>query len=71
MAGAHLLGGAWRLVRASGPPPITPFMVNLVTNPVVYSAGKARRLLGWDGGREPLAALRAATVAHAAADHGR
>jgi 2-alkyl-3-oxoalkanoate reductase len=48
---------AWRIARL-GHPPITVSDVQHLTHRVRYDASKARRVLGWDGGREPLAMLR-------------
>jgi len=54
---ARLVFAAWKLLRRPGVPPISPFVVTLLTRDVVYDASKARRVLGWDGGRDPLGAI--------------
>lgn len=38
---------AFALGRAKRPPPITPFVVTLLTRDVIYDASKAVRMLGW------------------------
>jgi 2-alkyl-3-oxoalkanoate reductase len=43
----HIALGAFRAVRADGPPPLTPFVVKVLTRDVVYDASKAVRILGW------------------------
>ena len=47
MAMGHTLQRAYQLARAERPPPISPFVVKLLTRDVVYDASKATRLLGW------------------------
>ncbi|APR82202.1 UDP-glucose 4-epimerase [Minicystis rosea] len=37
----------WEMVGAKGTPPITPFVVTMLTRDVIYDSGKAVRLLGW------------------------
>jgi nucleoside-diphosphate-sugar epimerase len=44
---ARVVERAWRAVGASGPPPVTPFVVTILTRHVIYDASKAVRLLGW------------------------
>lgn len=56
----------WAATKRTGPAPITPFVVTLLTRNVVYDAQKARRVLGWTGGRKPLDAIFATTRAHIA-----
>ncbi len=43
----HALWNAFRLAGASKAPPVTPFVVKLMSRHVVYDAGKAARVLGW------------------------
>jgi nucleoside-diphosphate-sugar epimerase len=64
---ATALDTGWKLARAKGSAPLTPFVVTLMTRHVVYDASKARRLLGWNGGGDPLASIREAARIHAAA----
>jgi len=47
MAVGHVLEKAWVLGRARKPPPISPFVIRLLTRDVIYDASKAARLLGW------------------------
>lgn len=37
----------FRLARARKPPPVTPFVVRILTRDVIYDASKAVRVLGW------------------------
>ena len=48
MAVGHVLERAYVLARAERPPPISPFVVRLLTRDVVYDSSKAARLLGWE-----------------------
>jgi len=64
MAAALALQAGFRLFRAKRPPLVTPFVVTLLTRHAVYDVGKARRLLGWTGRRDTLAALREAATHH-------
>jgi nucleoside-diphosphate-sugar epimerase len=54
MAAGVLLERAYVIARAAKPPPISPFVVRLLTRDVVYDASKAARMLGW---KPQLAAL--------------
>lgn len=64
MALARVMDDAWRIVDAKSPPPLTPFVVTLLTRNVTYDASKARRVLGWSGGHDPLGAIGRAVHAH-------
>lgn len=44
---ARALERGWELARAKSTPPITTFVVTILTREVVYDSGKAVRLLGW------------------------
>ena len=55
---ARVVDALWKALRRPGPAPVTPFVVTLMTRDVVYDASKARRLLGWEGGRDPLGGIR-------------
>jgi nucleoside-diphosphate-sugar epimerase len=68
MAIAYATELAWNVARLPPPPPITPFVVTIMTRDVVYDASKARRVLGWDGGREPLVAMKRVVEAMRAAN---
>jgi nucleoside-diphosphate-sugar epimerase len=61
---ARVMDDAWRIVDAKSPPPLTPFVVTLLTRNVTYDASKARRVLGWTGGHDPLGAIGRAVIAH-------
>ena len=61
---ARVMDDAWRIVDAKSPPPLTPFVVTLLTRNITYDASKARRVLGWDGGHDPLDAIGRAVRAH-------
>jgi 2-alkyl-3-oxoalkanoate reductase len=67
MALARVLDATYRAARAPRPPMVTPFVVTQLTRDIVYDAGKARRVLGWTGGHDPLDGLRRAAVFHARA----
>jgi nucleoside-diphosphate-sugar epimerase len=56
---AKLVDTLWKVTRREGPAPLTPFVVTLMTRNVVYDAAKARKLLGWSGGKNVLDALGA------------
>ncbi len=43
----HVALRAFTLARAEKPPPVTPFVVKILTRDVVYDASKAGRVLGW------------------------
>lgn len=43
----YLLHGAYRLVGARSAPPVSPFVVKIMTRHVIYDASKAVRVLGW------------------------
>jgi nucleoside-diphosphate-sugar epimerase len=43
----HVVQRVHRLVRASGSPALTPFVVKLLSRDVIYDASKAVRVLGW------------------------
>jgi 2-alkyl-3-oxoalkanoate reductase len=58
MAVAKLLDKAWKLAKVPHPPPVTPFVVTMMTLRVVYDAAKARRVLGWAGAGDPLVRVR-------------
>jgi nucleoside-diphosphate-sugar epimerase len=62
MAVAIAVDATWRIARLEPPPPITPFVVTLMTRDVVYDSSKARRVLGWTGGRDALGAIRRAVA---------
>lgn len=62
----RLMDRTFKLVGATSPPPLTPFVVTILTRYVVYDASKARRLLGWAGGERPLDDLRVLAAAHVA-----
>jgi nucleoside-diphosphate-sugar epimerase len=47
MALGHVVEKAFVLARAKRAPPITPFVVRILTRDVVYDASKAARVLGW------------------------
>lgn len=47
MALGHVVQRAHRLVRASGSPALTPFVVKPLSRDVIYDASKAVRVLGW------------------------
>lgn len=55
---ARVVEAIWKLTMRPGPPPVTPFVVTLLTRNVVYDASKARRVLGWEGGKDPLGGIR-------------
>ncbi len=55
---ARALDRGWKLAKAGGPPPLTPFVVTMVTLKVTYDATKAQRLLGWPAPSSPLERLR-------------
>jgi nucleoside-diphosphate-sugar epimerase len=63
MVVARVLDDAFKRFGAKKPPPLTPFMVTILTRHVVYDASKARRVLGWNGGRDPLDVVRASAAA--------
>ena len=58
MAVARVVDRAYRLARAANPPPVTPFVVTMMSLDVVYDATKARDVLGWPGAGSPLDRLR-------------
>jgi nucleoside-diphosphate-sugar epimerase len=43
----HAALRAFQMAKAKEPPPLTPFVVKVLTRDVVYDASKAVRLLGW------------------------
>jgi nucleoside-diphosphate-sugar epimerase len=47
MAAAHALEKGFALARAKSQPPITPFVVKILTRDVIYDASKAAAELGW------------------------
>ena len=70
LAMAHAVEKSFKLARSERPPPITPFLVRLMTRDVIYDASKATRLLGWHPRMKPLDGMRryaaeAATTSHA------
>ena len=44
---AHLVEAGFERFGATGTPPLTPFVVTMLTRDVVYDASKAVRILGW------------------------
>lgn len=58
---ARVIEAAWKLARGKGPAPLTRFVVEVISLHIVYDAGKARDLLGWNGGHAPLDDLAALT----------
>lgn len=48
MALATLVERGFVLAKAKSPPPITPFVVKIMTRDVIYDASKAKRTLGWE-----------------------
>jgi nucleoside-diphosphate-sugar epimerase len=47
MAAAHVIEKGFSLARASALPPLTPFVVKILTRDVIYDASKAAAELGW------------------------
>jgi nucleoside-diphosphate-sugar epimerase len=47
MAAAHVVARAFALARPDSTPPISPFVVKLLSRDVIYDASKAARMLGW------------------------
>lgn len=47
MAAGFVLDKVFRLARSTSPPPVTPFVVRLLTLDIIYDSAKAERLLGW------------------------
>jgi 2-alkyl-3-oxoalkanoate reductase len=43
----HLVEKAVALLRPAATPPLSPFVVRILTRHVIYDASKAKRLLGW------------------------
>lgn len=48
MAVGHVLQGGFLAARWKTPPPITPFVVKMLTRHVVYDSAKAERVLGYE-----------------------
>lgn len=48
LALGHVVEKGFALAKAKSPPPLTPFVVRILTRDVIYDASKARRLLGWE-----------------------
>jgi nucleoside-diphosphate-sugar epimerase len=44
---ARVVEKVWERVGAKGPPPVTPFVVTLLTRHVIYDSTKAVSMLGW------------------------
>jgi 2-alkyl-3-oxoalkanoate reductase len=44
---ARAVERGWDVAGAKGPPPLTPFVVTLLTRRVIYDASKAVERLGW------------------------
>jgi nucleoside-diphosphate-sugar epimerase len=44
---AQVVEKGWELAGAKSTPPLTPFVVTMLTRDVVYDSGKAVRVLGW------------------------
>ena len=55
---ARALDGGYRLAGSNHPPPVTPFVVTMMSLKVVYNARKARDVLGWKGAEPPLPRIR-------------
>ena len=51
---AQLVSSAFTLARSSKPPPLTPFVVKLMTLDVIYDSTKAVEKLGWRPQMDPL-----------------
>lgn len=66
MAAAHVVSRAFSWTGSKKPPPISPFVVKLMSRHVIYDASKAARVLGWS---PKLSALTG--VAHFAAEAAR
>lgn len=47
MALAHVVARGFALVKKDQPPPLSPFVVKILTRDVIYDASKAVRVLGW------------------------
>jgi nucleoside-diphosphate-sugar epimerase len=47
MALARVVERGWEIAGAEGTPPLSPFVVTLLTRDVVYDSGKAVDVLGW------------------------
>jgi nucleoside-diphosphate-sugar epimerase len=47
MAAGHVLARSFALARANKAPPLSPFVVKLLSRNVIYDASKAARMLGW------------------------
>lgn len=47
MAAAHVVARAFALARPNKHPPLSPFVVKLMSRHVIYDASKAARVLGW------------------------
>jgi nucleoside-diphosphate-sugar epimerase len=63
MAAAHVVDRAWRFANAKDPPPITPFVVQALTNRALFDSKKAVERLGWEPHTDPLIGLHKATEA--------
>jgi nucleoside-diphosphate-sugar epimerase len=47
MAVGHVVHRAFSIAGAKAPPPVTPFVVRILTRDVIYDSSKAVRMLGW------------------------
>ena len=44
---AHVVHRAFHVFKPEATPPVSPFVVKILTRHVIYDASKATRLLGW------------------------
>lgn len=61
----HVALRAFQMGRAKSPPPVTPFVVKILTRDVVYDASKAVRVLGWKPRVRALEGIRREAEAYA------
>jgi nucleoside-diphosphate-sugar epimerase len=71
MGVAHVVERAFRLKKSAEAPPLSPFVVKILTRDVVYDASKAVRLLGWRPQVRALDGLRREAEAFAARERDR
>lgn len=66
MALAHVVAKGFALARKTGTPPLSPFVVKILTRDVIYDASKAARVLGWRPRVHALEGLKREAAAFAA-----
>ncbi|HEY4119594.1 MAG TPA: NAD-dependent epimerase/dehydratase family protein, partial [Byssovorax sp.] len=62
---AHVVHKAFSIAKPDASPPLSPFVVKLMTRHVIYDASKAARVLGWSPRRHALESVAAEARAFA------